>query len=494
VIGTFLVYCLRDGGEERVATAINIALVGTVILKVLYDSFAAFIELERSQEALLHERRAAERLSDENFKLANTDALTGLPNRRQFFAELERLMTPREDGPAAFTMGVLDLDGFKPVNDTYGHSHGDRLLTAIGDRLRGTVSERIMVARLGGDEFGVIIRAPAGDATGEGQRLCDLVRQPVAIGDTTVSVGCSAGLAHFPDAGSDAHQLFDRADFALYRAKSQHRGGCIAFSPELEQMIRSGQVMEAALQAADLERELSLVFQPVFATAAVRIVAVEALARWHSPQLGAVRPDLFIPVAEQLGIARKMTRVLFDKAVTVLATLPEPIRMTFNLSPADLADPLTIDLLVGRLAASGLSPTRLVFEITENALITDIHAARTMLERLRATGARLALDDFGTGYSSLSTLHQLPFDIVKVDRSFAVRLADDVGRRLVAAIRGLARSLSLECVIEGIETEAQLIEATLSGFEYAQGFFLGRPVAVDELHRAVAAEPLRWRA
>lgn len=199
--------------------------------------------------------------------------------------------------------------------------------------------------------------------------------------------------------------------------------------------------------------------------------------------IGTVSPELLIASAERIGRARQVTLALFDKAIAGLGALPEEMGISFNLSGNDVGDTETIDVLLERIAASGYYPRRLLFEITETSLISEIENARVALERLRATGARIALDDFGTGYSSLSSLHQLPLDVIKIDRSFAARLDEANGRRLISAIRNVARALSLDCVIEGIETETQLISARIAGFALAQGFFIARPMPIEDLVR-----------
>ncbi|MEO5587762.1 MAG: EAL domain-containing protein [Novosphingobium sp.] len=478
VIGTFLVYCLIKGSEVRIAVAINITLVTGMILIVLKDSFVAFVGLEVSQQALERKRLEAQALSEENALLAQTDPLTGLRNRRFFFAQLEDMLAQSKH---PFAVGLLDLDGFKPVNDTYGHAQGDRLLQVISERLDGTGSSDVVVTRLGGDEFGIIIKQEASAALALGQTLCNLVKEPVALTDVTVKVGCSMGLACYPEAGSTAHELFDRADFALYNAKTNRRGGCVVFSIELEQLIRSDQIVDRAFQSADLDQEISVVFQPIYATHTLSLVGVEALARWKSPQIGAVPPEKLIAAAERAGMARMTTLILFKKALCGGAMLPERVHLTFNLSALDLADDVTVTHLLEHLAKSRVDARRIVFELTENSLITDLEAARTSLLRLKAAGASLALDDFGTGFSSLSSLHELPFDVVKIDRSFATRLNDTTGRRLVGAIRALAETLSLQCILEGIETEQQLLEATAAGFDYAQGYYLALPGRIEDV-------------
>lgn len=482
VLGTFLAYCISTGSEVLFAIAVNVILVAVVILKVLRNSYASFVHLELSQRDLTHERRQAQNLGEENARLAQTDALTGLPNRRYFFSALESLLECAEENDR-FCVGLIDLDRFKPVNDTHGHVLGDRLLQLIGERMMTQCPANVIVARLGGDEFGLISMGDIEHAEAVTQAVCSAIRQPARLGDVIVSVGCSAGLAVYPDTAASANTLFDRADFALYHAKNQKRGQCVRFSAELEDLIRSEQALDSALQAADLYKELSVVFQPIIHTDTMISVGAECLARWTSPMIGTVSPELLIASAERIGRARQVTLALFDKAIAGLGALPEEMGISFNLSGNDVGDTETIDVLLERIAASGYYPRRLLFEITETSLISEIENARVALERLRATGARIALDDFGTGYSSLSSLHQLPLDVIKIDRSFAARLDEANGRRLISAIRNVARALSLDCVIEGIETETQLISARIAGFALAQGFFIARPMPIEDLVR-----------
>lgn len=494
VLGTFMLYTLLTGTSVLMAIATNIALVSVGILKMLRDSYHSFVNLEASQRALDAERRQAQALGEENARLAQTDALTGMPNRRFFFATLESLLDQSETGDT-FSVGLIDLDRFKPINDTHGHAHGDRLLQIIGDRMTGGCPADTIVARLGGDEFGLIVMGGAQRGEAVANDLCRAIREPARIGDSVVTVGCSAGLAVHPQAAGSADLLFDRADFALYHAKNQKRGQCVLFSQELERLIRTEQALDSALQAADLPRELSLNFQPIVSTDDLETIGVECLARWRSPRLGDIAPELLIASAERVGRGREVTITLFDKALAALAVLPPALRASFNLSGNDICNPETIDALLTRLAASGCDPRRLLIEITESSLISEFDTASAALERLRETGMRIALDDFGTGYSSLSSLHQLPLDMVKIDRSFATRLDEAAGRRLITAIRHLARSLSLECVIEGIETESQLVSARLAGFSLAQGYFIARPMTLDSmLARLEQPGEVRWSA
>lgn len=492
VLGAFVAYCIVGGTEVLVAIALNIALVAAVVLKILRDYFASFVSLEQSQRDLQIERRQAQKLSEDNARLAQTDPLTSLPNRRFFFASLEGLLN-QTDPWQSFTIGLIDLDRFKPVNDIHGHAYGDRLLQVIGERMIAHCPADTIIARLGGDEFGLIMLAGSDEAEQITQDLCAEIRVPVRIGDVQVAVGCSAGLTNCRDATASANLLFDQADFALYHAKKEKRGQCVRFSEELERIIRSEQAIEAALQSADLNSEIAVVFQPIVVSDSLKPIAVECLARWTSARLGKVSPELLITAAERTGLARELTLRLFDLALDALAQLPEPVHVTFNLSAHNISDSETITALLSRIVMVGADPRRLIFEITETSLIADVESASDSMGRLRKMGARMALDDFGTGYSSLSALHTLPLDVVKIDRSFAKRLDEASGRRFISAIRNLARSLSLECVIEGIETEHQLLSARLAGFSQIQGFLIARPMPLAQmLHQFRSEWPSLW--
>lgn len=489
VNGAFTAYCLAEGREERIAMALSVGLVAALILFVIRDSFASFVKLEESRSALIAGQRQAERLEAESARLARTDALTELPNRRQFFEEVERRLVaqPGMDGPsdARFSIGLLDLDGFKPVNDTQGHAQGDRLLQAIGARIAAACDGKASVSRLGGDEFGIII--PAGIDAGQQlmQSVCQAIQEPVELGDIVVSVGASGGVAAYPESARNANDLFDRADFALYHAKRHARGNCLKFSDEFEKLIRADHLVASALQSADLSQEISLVFQFIYDIDGMYPVAAEALARWDSPVAGKVGPEALFLCAERLGILRVLTLHLFDLTMASVAALPEHLRISFNLAAGDLTNPQTVSGLLERIAGSGIDPHRLVFEVTETSLISNFASAVRELQRLRDCGARIALDDFGTGFSSFDSLQQLPLDVLKIDKSFAARM-DDLGcRRVLSGIRSLASSMSLDCVIEGIETEEQLTVARSLGFRFVQGFLLAPPGRLADIGGAV---------
>lgn len=475
----YLIYYLILGHHVFTAMAMNIALVTGVMLRVLLNSFAGFETLIMSKGILAARRQEAERLSAENSRLAHTDALTGLPNRRYFFAEFDRQLAEARRTGRRIAVGVFDLDRFKPVNDTLGHVFGDRLLTEIGARFNETAREAALVARLGGDEFAILLTDGVDDAQAFGQAVCDDLGRPFLIDDHRITIGCSAGFAIFPDAGETVHELFDRSDYALYHVKSTRRGGCALFSIEQEIQIRSERAVELALQAADLETEMHVRFQPIVSTQTMEVLGAEALGRWTSPTVGPISPDRFIILAERLGLIDSITTTLFGKALADFEALPGSLGLSFNLSAHDIISPNIVSVLVAMIGKSPIPPERITFELTETALMRDFDAAVRGIKTLRALGAKIALDDFGTGYSSLGYLSRLPLDRVKVDRSFTANLDDKSGRNIVRAILGLCQNLGLDCVVEGVETEAQLRTLRQLDYRLAQGYLIAQPMPVD---------------
>ncbi|TXC69656.1 EAL domain-containing protein [Sphingomonas ginsenosidivorax] len=476
-----LAYYLWLGDAVMIAIAFNFMLVTSVTLRVLFTSFDRFAELIRSQASLAAQQSEAERLGLDNARLALTDVLTGLPNRRYFFARLDEVLREHQATGQRFAVGVFDLDRFKPINDTYGHIVGDRLLVEVGRRLADFTRQDAIIARLGGDEFGLIVQSDIADVGATGQRICNLLSQPFEINDNRLTIGCSGGLAIYPDAGTTANALFDRSDYALYNVKSQRRGGCALFSSEQEMRIRSDRAAEAALQSADLHAELHVVFQPLMCLDTMTIVGVEALGRWTSPLVGVVAPDRFVAMAERVGLINQITLILFRKTLASLAVLPRAIGLSFNLSAHDIVSTETVDQLIDAIEQEGADPSRITFELTETALMRNFDAAIIAIDRLRALGIRIALDDFGTGYSSLSSLHRLPLDKVKVDRSFVARMDDDPGSKIITAILGLCTTLHLTCIIEGIETERQFREVRRLGYRIGQGYLLGSAMTMPAL-------------
>lgn len=483
VFTPYMAFSLYQNEPIYIAVAFNTLLVTLVLVRVLLNNFRGF-------EEHIQAREETERLSQENMRLANTDKLTSLPNRRLFFAELATgLQRAREDG-APLAVGLLDLDRFKPINDTYGHAVGDRLLEAVAARLDAVARSQadLVIARLGGDEFGFLGALGAEQAQAVGQRLCEALAMPFEVEDLVLSLGISCGLALFQDEASSVADLFKRADYALYHSKRHSQGKVCLYSEQHERAIRSEEALEHALSVADLDRETEIHFQPVVQFETGRVQFVEVLARWHSPTLGSVRPDVFIAAAERMGLIHDLTLVLFRKAVKALPQLPPGVNLSFNLSAQDVTNPPTVLNIISIVRQSGVDPRRIMLELTETAVMRDFQQADESITLLRSLGMGIALDDFGTGYSSLSYLHRLPIEKVKIDRSFVNGLQDMSGRNLLRSILMLCQSMRLECVIEGVETIEQLATLQKLGARVFQGYLFARPMPLPELLRWVSDE------
>ncbi len=481
VTAAFLAHYLTTGNAVFGAISLNLAFVVMVMVRVLRANYDSFLKLIHSQAALIRKQEEMRLLAEENFRLAHTDSLTGLPNRRYFFAALDGL----RDGPdrAELALAIFDLDHFKSINDSYGHSAGDRVLAETGRRLGSLAGKAVRVARLGGDEFGALIdaRALGRDVAAFCREVSDLLRQPFRAGDILLSPGCSCGVAFASAADRDGAALFDHADHALYQSKQHRRGAVTVYSKEQDDLIQAERAVEAALQAAGLEAELELHYQPVYDLASGSVRTVEALARWRSPLLGAVPPSRFIPVAERCGLIHRLTLLLLEKALGEIDHLPQAVGLSFNLSSHDLSSPEATDAIVALILRSGVAPSRLTFELTETALMADLEAAGRSVGKLRALGSRIALDDFGTGHSSLGYVHRLGLDRIKIDRSFVASVDTPTGEAIVKTILHLCTYLGLECVAEGVETEEQLDRLRGFGCRLVQGYLLGKPAPLREL-------------
>lgn len=451
------------------AIALNIVLVTLVVMRVLMNGFSAFATLVRSQSETV-------RLNREVTVLAHTDMLTGLPNRRLFFADLERRMKECGGTNGPLSLGVIDLDRFKAANDTYGHIVGDLILAEVGTRLASEFDNRGSVARLGGDEFAFVIEADGETVIALMTGVCQRLSAPYVADDVTISIGASCGIATTEGSAGGASALYERADYALYTSKSTRRGLPTLYSAAHEAAVRSDRAIEAALQAADLDREFAIHLQPVVDTRTHAVTAVEALARWTSPTLGSVSPAVFVPVAERTGIVHRLTVKLFELTLAAAKDLPSSITVCFNLSAHDLTSHGTILSLVSALRQSGVAPSRIVFELTETAMLRDFGAAREALGMLSAMGAQVAIDDFGTGHASLSYLRELPIGRVKIDRSFVSGEKALARRDLLGAVIAMCRSLDLPCVAEGVETDEQMAFLSSAGCDALQGYLIARPM------------------
>nr|WP_298379604.1 EAL domain-containing protein [uncultured Halomonas sp.] len=459
------------------AVGVNLLLVSGAMVYIVFVVSTDF-------EKMINSQSETARLSDENYRLANVDNVTGLPNRRYFFHQLDRLLGCARHEKRAFVVGVIDLDGFKAINDIYGHAIGDRVLKDAGKRLKALSSETIVMARLGGDEFGVLLTDTSGTAEvmAFGERVCAALQVPFSMPGIQANVSGSAGFALYPEAGTTPEVLYERADYALNYAKGSQRGKPTVFSKSHETEIRTRSLIEQALRCADLDKELSLNFQPLFDIQRQRPVGFEALARWHHAELGSIPPDVFIAIAERTELINTLTQVLLRKALAAAATWPQDIYISFNLSVRDIISPNAISGIIKVIEESGVEPTRIGFEVTESALMGDFDQAHDSISRLRALGAKISLDDFGTGYSSLSYVHRLPLDTIKIDRSFVTDIETrDTSRDVIRTIVDLCRNLEIGCVVEGMETARQVAILRKLGCHTMQGYFFSKPLAQNEV-------------
>ncbi|MCZ8177422.1 MAG: EAL domain-containing protein [Rhizobium sp.] len=438
----------------------------------LATSFAAFGMASLLRKAIMRQIDAR-LLADQ---LASRDSLTGIANRRSIFSRIEALVEDK----TPFWIGILDLDGFKSINDLYGHAVGDQLLCEVVERLERREMQGVQIGRIGGDEFAILIvgAAEADQIETFGSSVIADISKPYDLSPLRLQIGDTIGFAHFPSMAEDARKIYEKADFALYRGKQFARRQTIIFDEAQDLEMRETLSLERALREAKLEDELYLLFQPQKDMARDRVVSFEALARWQSPTLGPVRPDQFIRAAERAGLIQSVTRILFAKALDAIELWPSDITVSFNLSAQDLADRAFIFSLVADVARRGIAPSRIEFEITETAVMKDIAASRVLLEDLSSAGFKIALDDFGSGYSSFEYIDQLPLDKVKIDKSFVRKVAaSPTSREIVAGVITLCRNLGLKCVLEGVETEAEMEILSPLSPPLIQGYLFGKPMS-----------------
>lgn len=456
-----------------------------------------------SLAAFLLLRKVPERMLDDAMRqvthLATHDALTGLANRPVLMDRLGlALANARRDADDAVALLCLDLDRFKEVNDTLGHAMGDALLRQVGERLRPELRETDTVARLGGDEFAIVqLRANHPHAAEAlAQRIIDVLSQPFDLGPHQVVVGVTVGIA-LARGRSHAHaeSLLADADTALYAAKREGRGIFRFFAEEMNVALRERRAMEADLRKALKRGEFELHYQPQVALGSGRFTGVEALLRWNHPERGAVRPDTFIPLAEEIGLLPEIGAWVLRTACSDALRWGDA-RVAVNVSVHQIHAGGFETIVARALAETGLPAARLEIEITEGVLLTHTDATVRTLEQIRALGVTVAMDDFGTGYSSLGYLQRFRFDKLKIDRSFVANLHEDPrAAAIVEAVLGITRALGVRANAEGVETEAQARMLAERGCDEAQGWLYGKPfpaVAIDRLLAdrapAVAAE------
>ena len=438
------------------------------------------------------ERKVAQR-TEELERVALRDPLTDLPNRRGFREMLFNALQAADNVGAKVAVGVVDLDGFKPINDAFGHATGDELLIQVSQRLSQCLGNNNYIARLGGDEFGFIIPKPANEQRlmEIGNMICNELAKSFQLTGVVAEIGASVGISTYPDDTRDVEELCEKADYALYHAKQSRKGTATIFNNSHAEEIRAMAQMEQVLRQANFSEELYVVFQPITDIHSRRTAAFEALARWKSPVLGDVPPGLFIRAAEHSGQILQLTRHLLQRALEGARHLPADQRISVNLSARDIASMDAVHELLEIVKNSGVDPGRIVFEITETALVCDFEQAKNALHELHAIGTKIALDDFGTGHSSLSHLRLLPIDKLKIDSSFISDiLTNHTSEDIVRTLIRLCDNMRIGCVIEGIETEAQFQKVCDLGGQFLQGYYFARPMPLVDVAAHLMSEQL----
>ena len=447
--------------------------------KPIFDHKGRFTGYRGVGSNVTAERQARDRI----VHMAHHDALTGLPNRVRLHQTLQEAVARR----APFAVLYIDLDNFKAINDTLGHTTGDAILVEVARRLRHHLDGQGLAVRLGGDEFAVVLH-PISDPERAEALASDLVAamaEPFRYRDKPLHLGASIGVAIGPGGGDGMTDVLRHADMALYAAKSAGRGTYRLFAQAMEDALISRRALEDDLRTAIAGNLLHIAYQPIMDIATGRMTGAEALLRWNHPTRGPVSPSEFIPIAEETGLIIPLGEWVLREACREAARWPEGMTIAVNVSAAQIHSPRLGAAIVSALEESRLHPRQLEIEITESVLADEAAAAR-MITAVHALGVRLSLDDFGTGYSSMAYLSRFSFDKIKIDQSF-VRQAIErpVCAAIVDAVSGLARNLSMSTVAEGIETEAELAVVRAAGCTQGQGYHFGRPMTPEALRAVI---------
>ena len=457
-----------NGG--RWITALLFLAVG-VLVRTLHDQIGM--------------RRNAER---ESTSRAFNDSLTGLPNRSSFLDFLDQALIDSRKSGAKDAVLLVDLDRFKFVNDSIGHMAADHLLREVADRLSSCARPTTIVARLGGDQFGILLRdfTDLNESHAMAATIADALDLPFVAGDREFAITTSIGIVVPDSTHVNSSDVIRDAEFALRRAKEQGKAQCALFEAALGTSVRELAELESDLGKAATQGELRLAFQPLVELTTGTVVGVEALIRWEHPIWGLLQPGAFIPMAEETGLIEPIGRWVLIKACRQgrlwQSKYANPPVISVNLSACQFQEPGLVELVGFVLSATGLDPQLLKLEITESAVMADAARAVDTLKQLKELGVGLAIDDFGTGYSSLNYLRRFQVDALKIDRAFVSGLGSDGGdRAIVEAVVGLAHTLGLEVVAEGIETTEQVLQLRAMGCEQGQGFHFGRPQSASSI-------------
>ncbi|WP_102958728.1 EAL domain-containing protein [Mangrovicella endophytica] len=472
----FFVHAMRDG--RMIAVSRRGMTGGGLVV-----TFENITEKHRTAKQLEH--------------LASHDWLTDLANRHQFTESLERMLRDQPQIPIA--IHCLDLNGFKSINDTYGHPCGDALLKLVGDTLVACVGPNDLVARLGGDEFAIIQTAPESQDVAEAlaRRVVDAMSEPMEAAGRRVSIGVSIGVIFVPKrtkaSAPSADVVIKNCDLALYRAKSERRSGYQFFEPGMREHLELRRLLERDLEQALDREEFELFYQPFVDVDRKAVSGFEALLRWRHAERGMVSPMQFIPLAEELGLIERIGLWALRSACEQAAAWPGDLKISVNLSPVQFRSPTLVADVVAILRETGLEAKRLQLEVTESVFLDDTDGVLTSLRALRQLGVLISMDDFGTGYSSLGYLSRFPFDKIKIDQSFVRDLKKPENIAIVRAVMGLSRAMKIAVIAEGIETREQLETLYREGCREMQGYHFSKPRPAADLPKVLREVAQYWR-
>jgi diguanylate cyclase (GGDEF)-like protein/PAS domain S-box-containing protein len=467
------------GGDIRTIVTRKKRLVMPDGKRLLVGSITDISDFRRAEALIRH--------------LAEHDALTGLPNRRRFAEKTKDATVRLGNSTTTYSILLIDLDRFKPVNDVYGHTAGDAVLCEIATRIQGLVRMGDTIARLGGDEFAVICAIDPALETSEeatallASRIITKIQVPIDVGGTKVELGASIGIAQCPADGTDPNTLLQLADIAMYAAKRSGRGKYRFFDESLGAAVRDQANLEGDLRRAVAERQILPYYQPLMDLSRGSLVGFEILAQWQHAERGSVPPEIFIPLAEKLGLISQLSFHLLRTACLDAKRWPDQLVLALNLSPAQLTDNMLPMQVLGVLSESGFPPSRLEIEITEGALVKDLQVAKSILTSFQNLGMKISLDNFGGGYSNMYRLPELRFDKVKIDRSFIQSLrGNPESVTIVNAILDLSKRLGLPAIAHRVGDADAVMRLIEGGGEFGQGHAFGKAVSASEAAEIIA--------
>ncbi|WP_349634985.1 EAL domain-containing protein [Sphingobium sp. MK2] len=480
---SFAIYFSWVDQGRMLVEAIVLSFVGIGMMVVTHRYNRDFSKLVHSERDLRARQAETEKLSEENRRIAFTDALSDLPNRRQLLAQLDKVEDRRSDAADGLAVIFIDLDGFKDINDTHGHEAGDCLIRSLSARLRDLCPPQTMLARVGGDEFAILIETPGALAVAidVARRISEEVSLPILVDRHILQVGASIGIAGNADGMVSSHELLRRADTAMYHVKMSGKGEIAVYDTKFDQGRRRRLEIEAQIGEGLANKEFDVFYQPVVDAHSGAIVAVEALVRWPRRAAGPIDPHQFIEIAEITGQIHPLGLFVLDRACRDIGPLGN-VKLSVNVSPAQFRDPGFEREVVHVLEQTQFPPSRLQLEITEGYLLSHPEHATRAIKAFKALGISIALDDFGTGFTSIHYLRTYGFSHVKIDKSLLIGLLpSSKAALLVMGAINLARGLDMRVVAEGVEYEDQAEILRASGCDELQGYLFGRPMPMLDL-------------